>query len=200
MMQSEALGRDVMGERRGRGDELASAERTGLPSKSLFGVLPIRRIIPQDVHSVMDYAGGIAVAFSALTSRKRKVRLAGAVLGGSIVGVSLLTDYRLSAAKVIPIEVHEALDYVWGASAIAAPFVLGYSRRARGATLVQVLSGASTIVDSLFTDYRAVRGVGRRAGRRMSGGPRSRPFGEGARMSEVGEQRLSSPSTGFESG
>ena len=31
-----------------------------------------------------------------------------------------MTDYRLSVVKVIPIRAHETLDYVWGASAIAA--------------------------------------------------------------------------------
>jgi hypothetical protein len=37
-----------------------------------------------------------------------------------------MTDYRLSVAKVIPIEAHEVIDHAWGLAAIAAPFVLGY--------------------------------------------------------------------------
>jgi hypothetical protein len=31
---------------------------------------------------------------------------------------------------VIPIEVHETIDHVWGAAAIAAPFVFGYWKKA----------------------------------------------------------------------
>lgn len=84
-------------------------------------------------------------------------------LGGayrwSDVGVALLTDYRLSLKKLIPIEVHEAIDYVWSLGVIAAPFVFGFAKRSRWVTLVHVLVGASTIVGSLFTDYRAQRGV-----------------------------------------
>jgi hypothetical protein len=175
MVQSEGVS---------RADEVTNGQRTrrvlggmlrseGTPAEPVLGVLPLRRFIPQDVHSLLDYSSGILVAWSGLTSRKRKARVAGAVLGASIVSVSLLTDYRLSVAKVIPIEVHEVLDYVWGASVIAAPFALGYSRRAPITTLVQVLTGAATILDSLFTDYRAERGVGRRLARRLMGAGRS---------------------------
>lgn len=146
----------------------------GVPAEPVLGVLPVRRVIPQDVHSILDYSNGILVAWSGLTSRKRKARIAGAVLGASIVSVSLLTDYRLSVAKVIPIEVHEALDYVWSAAVIAAPFAFGYQRRAPLTTLAHVITGAATILGSLFTDYRAERGVGRRLAQRMRGEGRSR--------------------------
>lgn len=133
----------------------------GIPAEPLFGVLPIKRLVPQDVHSVLDYSNGILVASAGLAARKREAQLAGAILGGAVIGVSLLTDYRLSVAKLIPIEVHEAIDHLWGAAVIAAPFVLGYNRRSPATTLVHVLTGAAAIVASLFTDYRAQKGVGR---------------------------------------
>ncbi len=171
MIQSEDFGHasDVTnGERarRGLGRILRSE---GVPAEPVLGVLPIRRAIPQDVHSLLDYSNGILVAWAGLTSRKRKARVAGTVLGATIVSVSLLTDYRLSVAKLIPIEVHEALDYVWSASVIAAPFAFGYSKRAPLTTFAHVITGAATILGSLFTDYRAERGVGRRLARRLMG-------------------------------
>ena len=173
MMQSENIGRagdltngDGQRARRGFGGLL---RHDGVPAEPVLGVLPVRRVIPQDVHSILDYSNGILVAWSGLTSRKRKARIAGAVLGASIVSVSLLTDYRLSVAKLIPIEVHEALDYVWSAAVIAAPFAFGYQRRAPITTLAHVLTGAATILGSLFTDYRAEKGVGRRLARRLMG-------------------------------
>ena len=83
------------------------------------------------------------------------------ILGSSAIGVSLYTDYRLSVAKVIPIEVHETIDYAWGALAIAAPFVLGYWKTSPTVGLMHVLSGVGTILSSAFTDYRAWRGRGR---------------------------------------
>jgi hypothetical protein len=181
-MQSEATGRagdltngDGQRARRGFGRLL---RHDGVQAEPVLGVLPVRRVIPQDIHSILDYSNGILVAWSGLTSRKRKARIAGTVLGASIVSVSLLTDYRLSVAKLIPIEVHEALDYVWSAAVIAAPFAFGYQRRAPLTTLAHVLTGAATILGSLFTDYRAERGVGRRLAQRMMGEGRSRRVDE----------------------
>jgi hypothetical protein len=142
--------------RKGLLDRSAAA---GIPAMPLLGKLPLRRIIPQNLHSVLDYQGALIVAGVGLLSGSVVARTAGLVLGSADLGVSLLTDYRLSLRKVIPIEVHEAIDYVWSIGVIAAPFLLGYSRRSRLATWVNVLVGASTIVASLFTDYRAQRGV-----------------------------------------
>lgn len=72
-----------------------------------------------------------------------------------------MTDYRLSVAKLVPIEVHEIGDYVFGAMAIAAPFALRFLRRDKAAAAICIACGAATILGSLFTDYRAARGAGR---------------------------------------
>jgi hypothetical protein len=154
--------------RKGIFDRSAAA---GIPAQPLLGRLPLRRLIPQDVHSLLDYQGAITVAAVGLLSGSNAARTAGLVLGGMDLGTSLLTDYRLSARKLIPIEVHEAIDHVWGLSVIAAPFVFGYARRSRLATLVHVLVGASTILASLYTDYRAQRGVQWGKGLRTDLGP-----------------------------
>lgn len=132
-----------------------------LPSKPLLGVLPLARVIPQDVHSMMDYAAAGTCLGTALWAESSGARMAGAMLGASGLCVSLLTDYRLSAAKVIPIEAHEAIDHAWGLAAVAEPFVLGYWKRDPAVAAIHVLTGASTILASLFTDYRAAEGVGR---------------------------------------
>lgn len=132
-----------------------------IESRPLFGVLPLARVIPQDVHSLMDYSAGAACIATSLFAETTAAKIAGATLGASVTCVSALTDYRLSAAKIIPIEAHEALDYVWGASAIAAPFLFGYWKKDPAIAAIHVMTGASTILASLFTDYRAARGVGR---------------------------------------
>ena len=77
----------------------------------------------------MDYVNGLTVASGTSLPTTMRPRWASIALGASVIGVSCLTDYRLSLAKVIPIRVHEALDYVWGASCIAAPFVFGYWKK-----------------------------------------------------------------------
>lgn len=131
----------------------------GVPSHPLLGVLPIARIIPQDVHSMADYADGIATGLGFFTAEDPRARLASAVLGASVIGVSLCTDYRLSAVKLVPIEAHEAIDHIWGISAIAAPFLLGYWKTSPKVALAHIVSGASTILASLFTDYRSMKRV-----------------------------------------
>jgi hypothetical protein len=131
----------------------------GTPPTKLLGALPLARWIPQDIHSMMDYASGALVASGALMSDDDDAvaKITSLALGGSVIGASAITDYRLSIAKILPIKAHEALDYIWGASAIAAPFVLGYWKKSPRAAVLHVVAGASTILSALFTDYRAFR-------------------------------------------
>jgi hypothetical protein len=132
----------------------------GEPAKPLLDVLPIRRWIPQDVHSVMDYVDGLTVAsgyFMPENHSDDAACWASLALGASVIGVSLLTDYRLSAMKLIPIRAHETADFLWGASAIALPFVLGYWKSSPRVALTHVLVGAGSILASLFTDYRSYK-------------------------------------------
>jgi hypothetical protein len=111
----------------------------------------------------MDYLDGGGVLAGAFLTSCPKAKAASWLMGGSTVAASSLTDYRLSLAKVIPIEAHEAVDYAFGLSAIAAPFVLGYRKTAPVVAAMHVAIGVGTILASLFTDYRAFRGVGRQA-------------------------------------
>lgn len=141
-------------------DARVAGERTlskGTPSRPLLG-LPLARLIPQDMHSVMDYANGVSTGMGYfMDDVDDKACLASAILGSSVIGLSLMTDYRLSLAKIVPIEVHETMDYVWGLTAIALPFALGYWKKSPTVALMHVISGAGTILSSLFTDYRAYR-------------------------------------------
>jgi hypothetical protein len=129
----------------------------GTPSKLLFGALPLSRLIPQDVHSVMDYAEGLAAGSGALMTDAPAARIVSAALAAKLIGISAITNYRLSAAKIIPIEQHEVADHLWGLAAITAPFVLGYWKRAPRVALTHVVAGASLILASLFTDYRSYK-------------------------------------------
>lgn len=132
-----------------------------IASQPLLGVLPVARVIPQDVHSVMDYASGIKTAASGAFARSTEAKVASAVLGASAIGVAAMTDYRLSVKKVIPIETHQVIDIAWGATAIAAPFALGYLRKDPLTAAVHIATGVFNVVTAFFTDYRAATGVGR---------------------------------------
>ncbi|MBV8763187.1 MAG: hypothetical protein JO257_38240 [Deltaproteobacteria bacterium] len=129
----------------------------GQPAPKLLGVLPIARLIPQDIHSVMDYVDGLTVASGMLFDDNAAACTASIALGASAVATALMTDYRLSAMKLIPIRTHEVIDHVWGLSCIAAPFVFGYWKKAPRVAMTHVMTGAMTIVTSLLTDYRAYK-------------------------------------------
>jgi hypothetical protein len=141
----------------------AQGDRTlshGEPAAPLLKVLPIKRWIPQDVHSVMDYAGGLATLsgfFLPENARDDGACWASLALGATVIGTSLITDYRLSAVKLLPIRAHETADYLWGASAIALPFVLGYWKSSPRVAFTHIAVGASTLIASLFTDYRSCK-------------------------------------------
>lgn len=180
--------------RRRTEEMLASAERVSIalwdptervPSKPVLGVLPLARLIPQDVHSVLDYVHTAGFFASAAVARTSRGRMMGVILGAGIGGTSAVTDYRLSAAKVLPIELHEKLDYVGGITAIAAPFVLGYVKKDPIAAMIHIGLGIGTVLTSLFTDYRASKGIA--WPNRSQGGPQlGAPRGaRGVRVEEV---------------
>jgi hypothetical protein len=125
--------------------------------------LPLRRLIPQDVHSLIDYAGALAQA-SVAGRIEGRPGTAAAVLAAGMAVTTLSSDVRLGLLKLLPVELHEVLDYVLGGASILAPYVLGYARTHPRLTALQVASGALGILTSLFTDYRAARGRGRRFG------------------------------------
>jgi hypothetical protein len=143
-------------------DELRGMERQrrdGVASSPLFGVLPIARVIPQDVHSVGDYASAATLLIAGLTAKGPAARATGIALGVADAATSFMTDYRLSGFKIIPIEVHQALDYVAGVTAMLAPLWFGKGRRRdRRASFLHILVGAAVVGVSLVTDYRASRG------------------------------------------
>ncbi|QRO01580.1 hypothetical protein JRI60_22430 [Archangium violaceum] len=122
-------------------------------------MLPLKRLIPQDIHSVGDYLGALGVGTLAICSDTSRGRAAGLMLALSGVGVSLVTDYRLSVKKWLPIEVHEAIDYVWSLATIATPWLFGYAKKAPAVALGQVLAGVGYIVFSALTDYRGQVGA-----------------------------------------
>jgi len=137
-------------ERKLRGSSMS----VGTPSKPVLG-LPLARWIPQDCHSFMDYSNGLVTASCTALTDDRSARFASVALASLVLGVSAVTDCRLSVARVLPIEAHEVADYVWGATAIAAPFVLGYWKRAPKVALAHIVAGVGAILGSLVTDYRA---------------------------------------------
>jgi hypothetical protein len=150
---NEARARQTNGHSR----QAARTLSKGTQAPKLLGFLPIARLVPQDIHSVLDYVNGLTVASGALLDDNTAAFSASLGLGASIIAASLMTDYRLSAVKLIPIRSHEVADYLWAGSCIAAPFLLGYWKKAPRVAMTHVMTGAATILVSLFTDYRSFK-------------------------------------------
>lgn len=49
------------------------------------------------------------------------------ILGAGTILYSLMTDYEMSAAKIIPMKMHLALDFFAGAFLIATPWLFGFA-------------------------------------------------------------------------
>ena len=58
-------------------------------------------------------------------------------------------------AKIVPIEVHECLDYLLGGFLVAAPFFFGFAHNAPIISVLMSGSGLTLIIMALVTDYRA---------------------------------------------
>ncbi len=127
----------------------------GMPSVPLFGRLPLARVIPQDLHSLFDYVGSIGFGFTALLTDDAVAQGTAIVMMAFGVAVSLATDYRFSLAKLVPIEIHESLDYLLGVAMVLAPFLLGYVHATPLVAVLHELSGVALMAMAAVTDYRA---------------------------------------------
>jgi hypothetical protein len=90
---------------------------------------------------------------------------------GAIMLVSgLMTRWRYSLAKVIPLRMHFATDVTLGALLILSPFIFGFSDEG-GATRFMIIAGALELLSALSTrwDLREESGA---TGRRTRGGSR----------------------------
>jgi hypothetical protein len=92
------------------------------------------RPVDATLHGVVDYTAGafLLTAFPRLadiegTRAGRQIRKAGAIHAG----YSTLTAYPLGVVKVIPFQVHLALDAVGAIGLAATPFVTGQFKKGR---------------------------------------------------------------------
>lgn len=94
--------------------------------------MPFPRPIDSTLHGMTDYTVGttLLTAFPRLvgiegTESARQIRTSGAVHAG----YSTLTDYPLGVVKLIPYQVHLALDAVGALALAATPFITGQWRK-----------------------------------------------------------------------
>lgn len=86
------------------------------------------KVIDARTHGVIDYCHAAFFFTMAWLNRKsnRRAALASAITGGFILAESLLTDYPLGVAKVIPFEVHGRMDAAFAGSSFMVPRIFGF--------------------------------------------------------------------------
>jgi hypothetical protein len=88
------------------------------------------RFIPTRTHGILDYLVGIILIAApwilgfADGDAKQWVPV---IVGALIIGQSLITDYELSVAKIIPMGTHLAMDIVAGLFLAASPWLFGFA-------------------------------------------------------------------------
>ena len=109
------------------------------------------KLFSTKTHGVLDYLSvGLLLALPRVLKWDKKATnlLTGAAMGTLVY--SLLTDYELGAARVLPMKTHLALDGASGLLLAAAPFVFLQEDQATTAALVGL--GLFEITASLTTE------------------------------------------------
>lgn len=114
------------------------------------------RPITSRVHGMLDYPGGIALiaapwifGFSDVGGAAVTVPI---VLGALILLQSLITDYELGLAHIIPLRAHLLVDVLGGALLALTPLIFNTTGQGVGAWLPHVVVGLGLIAAGLLTE------------------------------------------------
>jgi hypothetical protein len=113
------------------------------------------RPVDETLHGVVDYTAGatLLTVFPKLagiegTRSAGQIRTAGAIHAG----YSTLTDYPLGAVKLIPFQVHLAMDAVGAVALAATPFVTGQWKKGASQWLPHVGLALFELASLAITD------------------------------------------------
>ena len=125
------------------------------------------RFLPTRVHGFLDYIVGVALIAAPWIfqfSEYRAATVVPIVLGIGLTLYSLLTDYELGLARVLPMAMHNLFDIVAGIFLAASPWIFGFADESANVWVPHVIVGIAVIVLGLVTeqyprDERVRRGV-----------------------------------------
>lgn len=105
------------------------------------------------LHGVLDYAtAGLTALAPALLGFPARATMAARALAGGYAGLSLLTDYPLSARRVVPFPAHGALEAGLGLALPFLPRLLGFEKDRRAVRFFWGLTALTAVVAAL-TDW-----------------------------------------------
>jgi SPW repeat len=76
------------------------------------------------------------------------------VIGALALGQSLITDWELSLAAIVPLPMHLRMDVPAGVVLAASPFVFGFYDEGTNAWLPHVIAGVGLVMAGLLTQRR----------------------------------------------
>ena len=86
------------------------------------------KFITPSAHGALDYMAALALIAIPFILGFEGIALWLSVAGGTgLIMYSLITDYALSIAKVLPFNLHSIFDSMAAVAFIVAPFVLGFN-------------------------------------------------------------------------
>jgi hypothetical protein len=90
------------------------------------------RFIPTRVHGMLDYASGLLLIVAPYLfgfADGTAAQYVPQAIGAGILLMSLVTDYELSLAKLVPMPVHLGVDVAGGLLLAASPWLFGFADR-----------------------------------------------------------------------
>jgi len=110
------------------------------------------KILSPTLHGYLDYV--TVVVFLAAPTLIGLTGMPGAIayaLAGIHLAMTLVTDFPLGAAKLLPFTIHGWVERVVGPVLVVLPFGLGFDPLAQG---FYIVIGIVIIIVGLLTDYR----------------------------------------------
>lgn len=141
------------------------------------------RPISSRMHGMLDYPVGIALIAAPWLFGFSDVGGAAVVLpvalGVMVLGQSVVTDYELSLADILPLPAHLGVDVIGGIVLVASPFILGFVDESANAWLPHVIVGLGLIMSGLLTQpYRSDTAAPADSTRQVQPEPKTGPWPE----------------------
>jgi hypothetical protein len=105
------------------------------------------------VHGMLDYSTSVATAAApALFGFPKPAAALCYALAGGYTGLSLITDYPLSAKRLVPFKGHGVAEGLIGLALPALPWALGFARHRAARNFCFALTAVTAVVAAL-TDW-----------------------------------------------
>ncbi|NJL95482.1 MAG: hypothetical protein HC915_18030 [Anaerolineae bacterium] len=128
------------------------------------------RIISPYVHGIFDYIGAIVLLLApnlfGFADEGGAAVWIPRVLGVAILGMALITNYRLGVLRILPMPAHLMVDYVAGPFLAVSPFLLGFADEDANVWAPHLLAGVGIFIVTLLTQWTTETATYTRAGMR----------------------------------